>query len=71
MAVYEEKESRDEVLHEVRRIKEELARSMDFDIDRIAKDARQRQKESGRKIIPQPVRKDAGGKHRRAAPPSP
>ena len=63
MAVYNERESRDEVLHEVRRIKEELAKAMDFDLDRIFEDAKQRQKESGRKIIPPPVRK--------AAPPSP
>ena len=58
MAVYEERESRDEVLHEVRRIKEELAKAMDFDLDRIFEDAKRKEKASGRKIIPAPVRKN-------------
>ena len=65
MASYNEKETRDEVVHEIRRIKEALAKSMDFDVDRILEDARQRQKESGRKVLPPPVRKT------REAPPSP
>ena len=46
-----DKEIRDEVIHETRRIKEALAKSMDFDIDRILKDARLRQGKSGRKIL--------------------
>ena len=51
------KETRDEVLHEVRRIKETLAESMGYDIDRMLDDARRREKESGRTVLPPPVRK--------------
>jgi len=54
MAQIEEKETTDEVIQETRRIKEVLAASLDFDIDRILDDARQRQKESGRKILSPP-----------------
>ncbi len=46
-----DKETTDEVIHETRRIKEALAKSMDFDIDRILKDARLKQGKSGRKIL--------------------
>ena len=49
------KETTDEIVQETRRIKEDLARSMDFDIDRILKDARQKQKKSDRKVLPPPV----------------
>lgn len=49
----------DEVIQETRRIKEELARSMDFDIDRILDDARKKQNESGRTILSPPIRQDA------------
>ena len=58
MAQMNDKETTDEVIRETRRIKEALAESMDFDIDRILKDARLRQKESGRKILSPPVRQD-------------
>jgi hypothetical protein len=51
-----EKETTDEVIQETRRIKEALAKSMDFDIDRILKDAKQKQKKSGREVLPPPVR---------------
>ena len=50
-----DKETRDEVIQETRRIKEALAKSMDFDIDRILKDARLKQGKSGRKILSPPV----------------
>ena len=50
-----EEETLDEIIHETRRIKEALAKSLDFDIDRILEDARQKQKKSGRKILPPPV----------------
>ena len=50
-------EPKDEILLETRRIKEELARSMDFDIGRILEDTRQKQRLSGRKAVPPPVRK--------------
>lgn len=49
----------DEVIEEVRRIKMALAESMDYEIDRILEDARGKQKESGRTILPPPVRQDA------------
>ena len=46
-----DKETTDEIIQKTRRIKEALAKSMDFDIDRILKDARLRQGKSGRKIL--------------------
>ena len=49
------KETTDEIIQETRRIKEALAKSMDFDIDRILKDARLRQRKSGRNILSPPV----------------
>ncbi len=52
-----DKETTDEIIQETRRIKEALAKSMDFDIDRILKDARLRQRKSGRKILSPPVQK--------------
>lgn len=51
-----EKETTDEIIQETRRIKAALAKAMDFDIDRILEDARQKQKESGRRVLPPPVR---------------
>ncbi len=51
MAQIDDKETADEVLQETRRIKEALAGSMEFDIDRILDDARQKQKESRRTIL--------------------
>ena len=50
-----EKETTDEIIQETRRIKEALAKSMDFDLDRILEDARQRQKKSGRVVLSPPV----------------
>ena len=50
-----DKETADEVLLETRRIKEALARSMDFDLDRILEDARQRQEKSGRIVLSPPA----------------
>ena len=51
------KETTDEIIQETRSIKEVLAKSMDFDIDRILKDAKLRQGTSGRKILSPPVQK--------------
>lgn len=62
MAQINEKETTDDVIRQTRRIKEALAESMDFDIDRILEDARLKQlkqKESGRKILSPPVPQDA------------
>ena len=50
-----DKETKDEIIQETRRIKEALAKSRGFDIDRILKDARLRQGKSGRKILSPPV----------------
>lgn len=58
MARINDTETRDEVLWETRRIKEALARLLDFDIDRILEDAREKEKKSGRKILSPPVRQD-------------
>ena len=59
MAQTNDKETTDEVLQETRRIKETLAASMDFDVDRILEDARQKQKKSGRNVLSPPARQDA------------
>lgn len=50
-----DKETTDEILLETRRIKEALAESMDFDLDRILKDAREKQGKSGRIVLSPPV----------------
>ena len=49
------KDTTDEIIQEARRIKEALAKSMDFDIGRILKDARLRQRKSGRNVLSFPV----------------
>ena len=51
-----DKETTDEIIQETRKIKEALAKSMDFDLDRILKDARQKQGKSGRAVLSPPVR---------------
>lgn len=56
MAQTDEKSTRDEIVVEMRRIKEEMSKSFDFDIGRILDDARERQKESGRTIVAPPNR---------------
>jgi len=56
MAQINEKQTTDEIIQETRRIKAALAESMDFDIDRILKDGRRKQKESGRKVLSPPAR---------------
>ncbi len=60
MSVIAETLTRDEVLAEVRRIKEELAAAQDFDVHRIAEEARREQAVSGRRILsppPKPIDK--------------
>ena len=56
MKLMNEKETTDEIIQETRRIKEALAKSMDFDLDRILEDARQRQEKSGRIVLSPPIR---------------
>ena len=59
MAQIKEKETTDEIIAEMRNIKKALAKSMDFDIDRILQDAKQKQNQGGRKILPPPVKQSA------------
>ena len=59
MATVEDPSINDEVVREVRRIKEKLAQAFDFDIDLILTDAREKQRRDGRKILSPPVIKDA------------
>lgn len=47
----------DEVIREVRAIKELLAKSMDFDIDRILADARRKQVNRGRTVLHPPSKR--------------
>ena len=51
MARVNEKETTDEVIRETRRIKETLAESMNFDVDRLLEDARGKQRQSDRRIL--------------------
>lgn len=59
MAQIKETETTDEVIRETRRIKENLAADMGFDIDRILQDAKEKQTTTGRKILSPPVHEDA------------
>ena len=55
MKSMDEKETTDEIIKETRRIKEALAKSMDFDLDRILENARQKQEKSGRVVLAPPA----------------
>ena len=57
MGQINEKETTDEVIREVRRIKEALAASVDFDVGRVLENARQKQHERGRTVLAPPIRK--------------
>ena len=59
MSQSKESTTTDEVIRETRRIKEALAQALDFDIDRILEDAREKQQKSGRIILNPPVHQDA------------
>ncbi len=48
-------ETIDEIIQETRRIKGDLARSMDFNIDRILSEAKRKQQESGRIAVSPPA----------------
>jgi hypothetical protein len=54
MSQIEVKETIDEVMAEVRAIKEALAKEENYDIDRILESMRQRQEASGRTLIHPP-----------------
>ncbi|VFN06747.1 MAG: hypothetical protein BECKG1743D_GA0114223_112973 [Candidatus Kentron sp. G] len=51
----DEIQTTDEVIREIRQIKETLARSMNYDVHRILEDARRRQQSGGKKIMDAPV----------------
>ena len=55
MKSMDEKETTDEIIQETRRVKEALAKSMDFDLDRILENARQKQEKSGRVVLAPPA----------------
>jgi hypothetical protein len=57
---------RDPIVEEIRRVREANAKRFNYDIDRIADDARARQQKSGRKIIPAPPPPASGKKRKRA-----
>jgi len=46
----------DEIMRETRKIKTELAKAFDYNVDRILEDARKKEKTRGRKILSPPVR---------------
>ncbi len=66
MATIKDKPTTDEVVLEVRKIKEQLAEAFDFDIDRILANARERQAESDRVVIPGPPARQAVSRQHRA-----
>jgi polyhydroxyalkanoate synthesis regulator phasin len=59
MATIEEVKTCDEVLKEVRHVKDELAKSFNYDIRQMLQDARAKQKKSGRIILHPLLRQDA------------
>ncbi len=56
MTQINDQDSKDQVILETRRIKQELARSMDFDVDRIVDASRAKQDEGGKTVLPPPAR---------------
>ncbi len=52
MAQIDQRETTDDVVREIRRIKEALAEAMRFDVHRILEEARGKQKTGGRKVLP-------------------
>ena len=50
-----EEETTDEIIQEMRRIKKNLAKSKDFDINRIIEDAKRKQAKSNRRVLSPPV----------------
>lgn len=51
MSKFNDPEYTDEILEEVRRIKDELARKFDYDINRIFEDLLEQQRKSGRDYV--------------------
>ncbi len=54
-----DRDSTDEIIQEVRQTKIALAKAVGYDIDRIIRDAKRRQDESGRTIVPPPAKSRA------------
>ena len=52
-----EKSMRDTIVDEVRKAREDYARQFDFDLDAICRDLRQKQEESGVKVVSLPPRR--------------
>ena len=67
MPTSKESTTTDDVVQEVRKIKELLAQAFDFDIDRILADAREKQRNSGRQILSPPVVSEKGSEKEDAA----
>ncbi len=51
--------TQDEVIQEIRKIKNDLARAFSYDIKKMLNEARMKQKASGRTVVSLPARKDA------------
>ncbi len=47
----------DPIVEEVRRVREEHAAKFDYDIGRIVSDVKERERKSGREVIPAPMRR--------------
>ena len=52
-------QTRDEVIQEVRKIKDDLAKEFAYDLKKMLNDARMRQKTSGHTILSPPARQNA------------
>ena len=50
-SLWENKTMTDEIIREVRRAKEELAKQFNYDIDALAAELRRRQENSGREVV--------------------
>lgn len=50
---------KDKVLEEIYKIREEHARAFNYDLEAICDDLRQKQAESGRQIISQPLKRSS------------
>ena len=51
--------TKDPIVEEVRRIREEYARQFNYDLERICRDLREREKASGRKMVSRSPRRPA------------
>ena len=49
----------DEIVNEVRKIRDDYARSLDYDLDAIFEDLKEKERQSGREYVSHPPRKAA------------